>query len=247
MLEIDLKIHVITTQMSLKRRQEFHSRHAFLEYEWFEAVTPKDFSREDLVASKLIESSMNWRLSSIANALSHKQLWEKSIALNQNLLILEDDAVLADNFLDCVTSLLNEIGDDFDFLLLGFNWDRYVFLEMFPGDSGVVKLEFKQPALQNEIDIVRQNTVRTNAYNLISAFGNCGYVISPKGAALMIEGIYPLGERLVKPRGANYEFHAQSKDALMCNVYGETSSFVAFPPLVYVKNNHNESMIKNGP
>jgi glycosyl transferase family 25 len=246
MVKTDLKIRVITTQMSLKRQQKFHSRHPFLDYEWFEGVTLKDLSGDDLVRLKLIESSINWKLTSIANALSHKALWEESVSLNQSFIILEDDAVLVDNFRECVSSLLNDVGDDFDILLLGFNWDRYVFLEMFPEDSGLVKLQFKQPVLQNEIDSVRHNKMRSNAYRLRSAFGNCGYVISPKGAALMIESIYPLGERLVNPEGVNFRFHAQSKDALMCNVYGKSASYVAFPPLVYVTNNHSESTVQNG-
>ena len=244
--ETELNIHVITTRTSLKRQKEFHSRHPYLDFEWFEAVTPENFSKEELVRSNVIESSMNWKLTSIANALSHKALWERSVNQNQNLIILEDDATLARDFRKSVTPLLEKIGDDFDILLLGFNFDRYVFLEIFPGDSGLVKLTFNQSALQNEIDRVGFNVVSSNAYRLRSAFGNCGYVISPKGAALMIESIYPLGERLVNPEGVNFRFYAQSKDALMCNVYGKSASYVAFPPLVYVANNHSESTIQNG-
>jgi GR25 family glycosyltransferase involved in LPS biosynthesis len=241
-----LNIHVITTPTSLIRQKEFHSRHPFLDFEWFEAVTPENFSKEELVRLNVIESSMNWKLTSIANALSHKALWEKSVNQNQNLIILEDDAILVRDFWKSVTPLLKEIGNDFDILLLGFNFDRYVFLEIFSGNSGLVKLAFNQLALQKEIDLVGFNIVRSNAYRLRSAFGNCGYVISPKGAALMIESIYPLGDRLVNPEGTNFRFHAQSKDALMCNVYGKSASYVAFPPLVYVANNHSESTVQNG-
>jgi GR25 family glycosyltransferase involved in LPS biosynthesis len=244
--ETKLNIHVITSPTSLIRQKEFHSRHPFLEFEWFEAVTPENFSKEELVRSNVIESSMNWKLTSIANALSHKALWEKSVDQNQNLIILEDDAILTRDFRKSVTPLLEKIGDDFDILLLGFNFDRYVFLEIFPGDAGLVKLTFNQLALQNEIDFVSFNIVESSAYRLRSAFGNCGYVISPKGAALMIESIYPLGERLVNPEGVNFRFYAQSKDALMCNVYGKSASYVAFPPLVYVTNNHSESTVQNG-
>jgi hypothetical protein len=145
-----------------------------------------------------------------------------------------------------LTPLLEKIGDDFDILLLGFNWDQFLYLEMFPDKSGLVKLKFNQSALQKQINDVGHKIVRSHAYRLRSAFGNCGYVISPKGAALMIESIYPLEERLVKPEDVDYEFHAQSKDALMCNVYGKSASYVAFPPLVYVTNNHSESTVQNG-
>jgi GR25 family glycosyltransferase involved in LPS biosynthesis len=179
--------------------------------------------------------------------LSHRALWERSVALNQNLIILEDDAILVRDFRETVTPLLKGIGDNFDILLLGFNWDAYLYLEMSPGDSGLVKLQFNQLALQNEVDLVAFNILKSNAYRLRSAFGNCGYVISPKGAALMIESIFPLGERLVNPKGVDHKFYAQSKDALMCNVYGKSASYVAFPPLVYVTNNHSESTIQNGP
>jgi GR25 family glycosyltransferase involved in LPS biosynthesis len=244
--ETELNIHVITTPTSLIRQKEFHSRHPFLDFEWFEAVTPENFNKEELVRLNVIESSMNWKMTSVANALSHRALWEKSVNQNQNLIILEDDAILVRDFRKSVTPLLKKIGNDFDILLLGFNFDAYVFLEIFPGDSGLVKLEFNQLALQNEIDLVGFNIVRSNAYRLRSAFGNCGYVISPKGAALMIKSIYPLGERLVNPEGVNFRFHAQSKDALMCNVYGKSASYVAFPPLVYVTNNHSESTVQNG-
>jgi GR25 family glycosyltransferase involved in LPS biosynthesis len=246
MNEIYPKIYVITTRTSSERQKEFSARHPFLDFEWFDAITPEDLSTDNLLKQNLIESPLNWKLTSIANALSHKALWEESVALNQSLIILEDDAVLADNFRDCVTSLLNDVGVDFHILLLGFNWDRYVFLEMFPENSGVVRLQFKQTELQNEIDKVRHNKMRSNAFKLRSAFGNCGYVISPRGAALMIESIYPLSERLVNPEGLNFRFYAESKDALMCNVYGKSASYVAFPPLVYVTNNQSESTVQSG-
>jgi GR25 family glycosyltransferase involved in LPS biosynthesis len=244
--ETELNIHVITTRTSLKRQKEFHSRHPFLEFEWFEAVTPENFSKEELVRLNVIESSMTWKVTSIANALSHKVLWERSVALNQNLIILEDDAILVRDFRESVDLLLKEIRDDFDILLLGINFDADVFMEMYPGDSGLVKLTFNQLALQNEIDRVGFNIMSSHAYRLRSAFGNCGYVISPKGAALMIESIFPLGGRLVNPKGVDRKFYAQSKDALMCNVYGKSASYVAFPPLVYVTNNHSESTVQNG-
>jgi GR25 family glycosyltransferase involved in LPS biosynthesis len=247
MVETCLNIHVITLRTSLKRQAEFKSNHPFLDYEWFEAVTPEDFSREDLVRLNLIDSSINWKSTSIANALSHKALWEKALASNQNLIIMEDDVHIATDFWECLTPLLKDVGDNFDILLLGCNWDRFLLLEMFPGESGLVKLQFNQSALQNEIDIVRFNQVRSNAYRLSSAFGNCGYVISPKGAALMIESVFPLGERLVNRKGVESKFNAQSKDALMCLVYPESASYVAFPPLVYVANNHSESTLHNGP
>jgi len=245
--ETELNICVITTRTSLERQKEFRSRHPFLDFEWFDAVIPEDFSKKELLREKLIENSINWKVTSIANALSHRALWERSVALNQNLIILEDDAILVRDFRETVTPLLKEIGDNFDILLLGFNWDAYLYLEMSPGDSGLVKLQFNQLALQNEVDLVAFNILKSNAYRLRSAFGNCGYVISPKGAALMIESIFPLGERLVNPKGVDHKFYAQSKDALMNLIYGKSAAYVAFPPLVYVANNHSESTIQNGP
>jgi GR25 family glycosyltransferase involved in LPS biosynthesis len=237
---------VITTRTGSERQKEFSTRHPFLDFEWFDAVTPEDFSTDDLLKQNLIKSPLNWKLTSIANALSHRALWEKSIVSNQNLMILEDDSVIVGDFFMTLTPLLEEIGDDFDIFLLGFNWDQFLYLEMFPDKSGLVKIKFNQPELQKEINNIGHKTVRGHAYKLRSAFGNCGYIISPKGAALMIQSIFPLEERLVKLDDVDYEFYAQSKDALMCTLYGESESYVAFPPLVYVANNHNESLIQNG-
>ena len=239
------EIVVITIPASVKRQETFKARHPFLNYSWFLGTIESEVDRASLIDVGLIDSTCTWKKTSIANALSHRALWERAIFENKCLVILEDDSCLVRDFSISLASLLNEAGE-FDFILLGYNWDAFLFLEMYPDESGVVKVEFSQSKLISDFDRVSNNFISSKLFRLRSAFGNCAYVISPNGAKLLLNAIYPLSENVVAPVGTQWSRRAKSKDTLMNLVYKDSRAFVSFPPLAFVRNEHSDSTVQIG-
>jgi GR25 family glycosyltransferase involved in LPS biosynthesis len=239
------EIVVITIPASVKRQETFRVRHPFLNYSWFMGTTGSEIDQSSLVDIGLIDATCTWKKTSIANALSHRALWERAVLENICLVILEDDACLVRDFSSLLASLLKETGE-FDFISLGYNWDAFLFMEMYPDESGVVKVEFNQSKLINDFDQISNNYYTPRLFRLRSAFGNCAYVISPKGAKLLLNAIYPLSEHVVAPAGTQWSRRAKSKDTLMNLVYRDSRSFVSLPPLAFVKNEHSDSTVQVG-
>jgi glycosyl transferase family 25 len=235
----------ITVRRNQQRRDEFEAKHPHLVFEWFDGIDGSSILRDNLIEKGVLASDCTWSDRSIANALGHQALWHEAVATNQSLVVFEDDAIFARDFSQRLDTLFSAVPDDFDLIYLGFNWDRFVFLELFDSSAGIVKLTFSQEKLLTDFDSIQHIFFKPAPFRLRAAWGMCGYVISPAGARKLIEKTLPLNDRMVHPPGVPWRIKAFGMDSLLNEAFHQIESYVSIPPLIYVENNRKTSTIWN--
>jgi glycosyl transferase family 25 len=103
-----------------------------LKYIMFEAIdgTQLDIDilyRDGILYQNKDNTKRNLRKGEIGCALSHIIIWSKMLSSNKKyFLILEDDAILVENFKEKLTSILNDVENkDWDMLYLNENCNRH--------------------------------------------------------------------------------------------------------------------------
>jgi GR25 family glycosyltransferase involved in LPS biosynthesis len=232
----DLRMIGLTIEKNVMRRAEFESRHLGLRYEWFYGLDAAQLDRGKLIDDGLLTPQCDWDSATIANAIGHRELWKECIRTDQNIVIFEDDARFVRDFYPALSSLYTQIPQDFELLMLGFNWDSFVFIDLFESPSGTIKIIFSQEKLQRDLDFIQHNMFSPKAHRLRALFGLPAYLISPKGAFKLLNSVFPLEDRLVSPKNVPWRLSSKTIDALLNEFYERSKSFVSIPPIVYVSN-----------
>ena len=121
-----MRIFVVSLQKRLDRKQIFARTNDKIEYEIYDAFDGFSINHNDLL-NMGFDTDKDW-IDPINNThlthgevgcfLSHYHLWDKCIALNEPIIILEDDAIVDDKFsIDEVKSIFE---DGYNFLYLGY-------------------------------------------------------------------------------------------------------------------------------
>ncbi|MEG2280919.1 MAG: glycosyltransferase family 25 protein [Comamonas sp.] len=94
-MQQEFEVRVISLENQLERRARMnHLLDGVFSWEFFDAIAGKDISLETSFydqARRLKIFGYDLRINEIACFLSHRALWEESIRLNKNILIMEDD------------------------------------------------------------------------------------------------------------------------------------------------------------
>ena len=174
-------------------------------------------------------------------ALSHRLLWERCLQSNAPLLICEDDARLRQDFAATVTHLLAQLPSPWEILLLGYNFDSILDVEIIPGvdlQGKFVSPWFTEGDRQAFLQTARQPTVLP----LNNAFGSCAYAVSPQGAAKLINRCFPLTrEPIGIPALNRILYPAGSIDAVMNTHYRHLQAFCAVPPVAITPNQDSDT------
>src|SRR5882724_6508404 len=124
--------------INLKRQQE--KLQAFLErnkssgidFQPFEAVDGTQCNVFDLIDGKTVaKGAVRYTPGAIGAALSHLALWRRCAEQNRHLVIFEDDAVVRNDIKARLSALAGQ-GDDWDIILLGYNTDSVLELNIAP-------------------------------------------------------------------------------------------------------------------
>ena len=77
----------------------------------------------------------HWTKGAIGSALSHIKAWQRCIELNKNVLVAEDDVVLAKDLKRKLNEIkvIGETENHNNFVLLGWNLDSLLHAELSPG------------------------------------------------------------------------------------------------------------------
>lgn len=100
-----------------------------LSVEWIEVLDKEEININEL--TKILPNinkplniqghiGRNLRMSEISLILKHNYIWEKMVNEDiENVLVLEDDALLKDNFVNLFNSYIDELPNDYDLLWVG--------------------------------------------------------------------------------------------------------------------------------
>lgn len=222
------------------------NQQADINYNIFEAVKGAELDLQALSNQRLINTpNLNFSRGAIGCALSHRALWEKSIELGKPLVICEDDAIFHPNFAEHYYRLMENLnGVEWDYILLGWNLDSAVELELFGGIHAYIG-EFSKDFLSEEKIKIFQENEKTypNLHRLYCAFGMPAYIINPQGAKNLLQRCWPLhvkqffGRALLPQRMVA----ACSLDGIICGNYRDINALITFPPLVVTQNDKGNS------
>lgn len=91
-----------------------------LKYERFSACDGENLNKYKEDIDKYFDKNHNLIPAQIGCALSHIKIWEKILENNyNNTLILEDDAIIPNNFWDQINLVINELPNYWEMLILG--------------------------------------------------------------------------------------------------------------------------------
>lgn len=122
------KIYVINLEESKDRLENLNKQanKLNLNIERFPAIKGKTLTEQDLINNDYLGNIKLKYNGSLGCYLSHCLLWEKIYKENKydNVLILEDDCLLPDNFIEQIQELKKYTPEDFDYLNLGIGKRR---------------------------------------------------------------------------------------------------------------------------
>jgi hypothetical protein len=161
-------------------------------------------------------------------------------------MVLEDDVFLPDSIKDWIGPGVSELRQRCDILYLGYNRDAIASFGYGGGDWFNVAFE-RSPATFD--DEARQHNRWSNknthcVVDIRLAWGIIAYLISPRGARLLLENCFPMSGKIpVQMYGAGRLLTPFSVDGIMNTVIqrGLIKARAVFPPLVIGPNERADS------
>lgn len=239
-----LRVNLINLERSPERLHEFMTVNAHLGTvgRWA-AVDGKALDPAALVAEGVVDElvAKGFTSGALGNAMSHLSLWKRVLARGEPVTVSEDDAIFHRDFASNAAAVLARLPADCDIVLWGWNFDSALAFGMLPGVSPCIAT-FDQQALRRGIADFQSQPVSPHPFRLLLAFGTVCYTIFPAGARALMRLCVPLrGERLYLPALGRTVAHI-ALDVAMAAVYPQINAYVAFPPLVVTKNDHQQSL-----
>tara|TARA_B100000674_G_scaffold382195_2_gene325125 strand:+ start:1471 stop:2241 length:771 start_codon:yes stop_codon:yes gene_type:complete len=188
----------------------------------------------------------HWTKGAIGSALSHIKAWRRCIELNQEVIIVEDDTILAMNLKSKLEDLklIGNAANHSSFVLLGWNTDSVLQAELLPGLEMISLFEPIYPNHQ-QIEQIINSDRKPHLCNLNVCFGLPAYWINPKTANELLDTCMPLKtENNNMTRGIPQHFLV-TLDGMLTNRYKEINAKVTIPPLALALNDQSTSLTKN--
>jgi GR25 family glycosyltransferase involved in LPS biosynthesis len=232
-----IPIHVISLTRSPHRLQAFRAANSTIPFHHFAAIDGTARPRETWVAEGVLTPDNTYSEGAIGCAMSHVRLWQQCADSGEACHILEDDAILRNDFITTSEYFLQALVD-WDIVCWGWNLDWPLAFWPTAGlpvarlmvDPYVIKAAQKQ--FQSEI-------VPTRLYRLMYMAGTASYSLSPGGAEKLLQRCVPFGATsLVVPTdpGHSVEWTNGGLDVELSRHYGDMGAFVSVQPLCVSSN-----------
>jgi GR25 family glycosyltransferase involved in LPS biosynthesis/Tfp pilus assembly protein PilF len=238
-------VKVISLARSTERRSTFSALNGHVDFEFFDAIVGASVAAEAARMPALFQPGLPYTAGAIGCAMSHLFLWQEAAATNMPITVLEDDAILRHDFQEQSARLLEQLPEEWDIMLLGYNFDAPLALQVMPGVSPAV-VHFDQEQLRRGSHAFQALRETPSLMKLDEAFGICGYMISPQGARKLIAECFPLKTRSFYIRSLKRDVLNYGVDIPMCHAYSRLNSYCAFPPIVVSKNERATSTVQTG-
>jgi len=238
-----LPIKVISLASSLDRRAAFAEHNAHVAYEFVDAVEGAAIKPQLDMLPELFEPGLPYSAGAVGCALSHLTLWQDVVDSGAPLTVLEDDAILRQDFEAESARVVAGLPPDWDIVVWGWNFDSILALNIMPGVSPAV-MHFSQNQLRASVREFQALGGTPAAHRLAECFGTCAYTISPEGARKFMAHCFPLRRfhHFSQPLGR--EVPNNGIDIPMMRLYPRSASFVALPPLAMTKNERATSLVQ---
>jgi GR25 family glycosyltransferase involved in LPS biosynthesis len=172
-------------------------------------------------------------------AISHWTLWWKAVYEKRSLLILEDDVVTHPDIQAWIDKLhidLN-IADKVDILYLGLNTDSIIEAISPEGVHQISMFGERYPdyeSISERLSLTRTSNVRL--WRMLKGFGNCCYLVTPRGAAKLVESVLPLRLEGVPVPLLSGNMPGTGVDRRMNALFESIEAYVGIPFLAWTPN-----------
>jgi len=237
---------VINLARSPRRLKRFlaQSATAGLRIERFEAIDGSTVDIASAVADGVIAKGAKYTPGAIGVAMSHRAIWRESIARKKCALVFEDDVVLRHDLRDVLPQLISQLPENWDIMLLGYNTDSILDLELGAGGInlyGSFSAPYPTPA---QLSTFAVSNEPVGAYKLNGAFGICGYAISPRGAERLRSKCFPMDNRVIQIPAVGRSIILSGLDGMLNAFFRRVSAFACFAPLVLPINDRSSSSVQ---
>ncbi len=237
---------VISLSRTPERREAFfrENESAFPGITVFEAIDGNKVSRDDAAAQGIIGKGVHtYTQGAIGSAMSHRALWQQCAADREPMVVFEDDAILRRDFAERLPAVIAAAGAEWHIIRLGFNFDSILDVRMTDFCDLRSVFSIAVPSKQ-QMKTFAASQAPVHLFNLNNAFGICAYVISPRGARILLKRCFPLDSRLVHLPSLKRSVMASGTDYMMNAVYRDINAYVTVPPLALTPNDRSNSTIQ---
>ncbi|RWB67974.1 glycosyltransferase family 25 protein [Mesorhizobium sp.] len=226
------KIHLINLDRSAERwnRYQSHNWHLMHNTVRVSAVDGASLDRDALIEDGMITDDCPYPPGTLGCALSHINLWKRSVSENRTITVFEDDVRASYRFMEESADILSRAPAGWDLIQWGYIIDpSFIWL-----DFGLTnaKLEFYDRRYANRTALFQSEKFPRSLIRLQHSFGTQAYTVSPRGARILLEKLLPLRSRLVPFPGTPVVLDDTGIDCAMCGAYGSMQAYLCMPQLV---------------
>ena len=185
-------------------------------------------------------TAFQWPKGQVGCGLSHLKCMIKCYQSNKPWLIFEDDVIPSLNWEQELSSLLISAPIHWDFLLLGWNFDSCLQIEW---PAGLTMTGLFQPRFPSDYQIKQALSLQCSRqwYRLHRGLGLAAYLVSPRGAAKILQWALPLRTLPIKVHELP-ERDCFSFDGQLNSIYSDINAWVCTPPLFVGGNDKSSSL-----
>jgi glycosyl transferase family 25 len=225
---------------------------------WFRAVNASQAAGVETVAgvdgidlepllqhTRLIDQSAlaSWSRGAIGAALSHLLCWRRCAESDRPLLVLEDDVVLAHDWIAQLDQLCASLNERWDLILLGWNYNSVLRSVDASGSETTSLFEPAYPNLDQIHRIINPPfPLGRQIKRLKNGFGLPAYLISSECARQLLNLVPPLQTRRITVSRGIPVVDALTLDGLLNSIYSRIGAYVVDPPLAIAINDPTTSL-----
>jgi GR25 family glycosyltransferase involved in LPS biosynthesis len=233
---------VITMNTGTNRFKAFSRNNKHLEFQVFQGISGAHISKEARVASGLVTAELAATVEDtdfrLGCAVSHWSLWQEAVRTNSGALIMEDDAMTHPDIWSQAELLAQR--DEVDIALFGCNMNTTLSMQAPEGFKFAGIFDPMSPSP----DWITKTLARTHLkdvryWKLSRAFGTCCYFVTPRGAKLLSDRLFPLRmDGTYVPFLENLVMGCTIDNRLNA-LYDDLNAVISMPFLAYTPH-HNE-------
>lgn len=229
-------INVIHLSKATERKRTFFALNKIdnLHFELVEGIDSQLLDCDELKRQKLIKPGTTFRTPGCG--LTHRKLWLQSVETNTPLIVCEDDAVIRRDFREQFSKCMNVLPKDWDFLLLGYNFDSLLDVEIIAGTERLSGRFTDKKLAISGLKTFQKSITPVSVLPLRNAFGTPGYAVSPAGARHLLRNVFPLRNLTISIPYYGSTMETRSIDSMMNGLYAKMKAFACLPPLVVTPN-----------
>ena len=235
----ELRVCAIHLPQAQERKRRFLELNQIegVRFVFVDGVDGRQLDLQELIRQNLMRpGTTRFTFSTVGGGLAHRATWLQAVALGAPIVVCEDDAVFRKDFRRQFEACRKAVPDDWDLILLGYNFDSVLDAELIPGVECLRARFLKRPLGEPELRRFQEATNPISMLPLRNAFGLPAYAISPDGARHLLSNVFPIHNRPVPVPALSRTIVSFSIDATMNGFYKDMAAYVCVPPLVVSPN-----------